>query len=128
MNKLSIDRVELKGKRVLVRVDFNVPLKKVAQGEDFKYLVSDDQRIRSALETILFLKEHGAKIILISHLGRPDGKVSKEFSLSPVASYLNKNLGLNTTFAHDCIGEEVAQKRRSLATRKLTFPSRRRSQ
>lgn len=105
---------DIQDKTVLVRVDFNVPLKKVTQGEDFKYLVSDDQRIRSALETILFLKEHGAKIILISHLGRPDGKVSKEFSLSPVASYLNKNLGLNTTFAHDCIGEEVAQKARSL--------------
>lgn len=94
---------DIKEKTVLVRVDFNVPLKKDCSN----YVVADDQRIRSALDTILFLQEHGAKIVLMSHLGRPDGLVVSEFSLKPVADYLNKNLGLMTKFAADCVGQEV---------------------
>jgi 3-phosphoglycerate kinase len=102
--------LDIKEKNVLVRVDFNVPLKKVVQNGNTKYVVSDDQRIRSALETILFLREHGAKIILMSHLGRPDGQAVKKFSLEPVAFYLKHNLGLDVQFATDCIGEKVAEK------------------
>lgn len=106
---------DVQDKKVLVRVDFNVPLKKNAKkDEGNKYVVADDQRIRSSLETILFLREHGAKIILMSHLGRPDGEVVKEFSLEPVAIYLEKNLGLEVEFAKDCIGEEVSKKADSL--------------
>ena len=102
--------LDIKEKTVLVRVDFNVPLKKIVRNGNTKYVVSDDQRIRSALETILFLREHGAKIILMSHLGRPDGQVVKKFSLEPVAFYLKHNLGLDVQFATDCIGEKVTEK------------------
>jgi len=102
--------LDIKEKNVLVRVDFNVPLKKIVRNGNTKYVVSDDQRIRSALETILFLREHGAKIILMSHLGRPDGQVVKKFSLEPVAFYLKHNLGLDVQFATDCIGEKVTEK------------------
>lgn len=101
---------DIKEKTVLVRVDFNVPLKKISQNGSDKYIVADDQRIRSALETILFLREHDAKIVLMSHLGRPDGKVVKKYSLEPIASYLKQNLGLETQFVTDCIGEKVNKK------------------
>ncbi len=111
LNMIHTPKVsDIQGKKVIVRVDFNVPLKKVGSEDKVKYVVSDDQRIRSALETILFLKEHGAKIILISHLGRPEGKVVKEFSLQPIALYLTQNLDLETNFVHQCIGAEVVQK------------------
>ncbi len=86
---------------VLVRVDFNVPL-------DGKRVV-DDQRIRAALETLLFLKEHEAKIVLMSHLGRPDGKPVDKYSLAPVADYLRNNLKMPVRFVADCVGEEVRQ-------------------
>lgn len=102
--------LDIKEKVVAVRVDFNVPLKKVSRSQKLQYVVADDQRIRSALETLLFLKEHDAKIILMSHLGRPDGQVVKEFSLEPIASYLRQNLGLEVKFVSDCIGEKVAKK------------------
>lgn len=106
---------DVQDKIVIVRVDFNVPLRKITNATGaFKYVVADDQRIRSALETILFLREHDAKIILISHLGRPDGKVAEEFSLRPVAFYLKQNLNLDVQFASECIGEEVKQKAASL--------------
>ncbi len=110
-NMLHTPKVlDIKDKTVLVRVDFNVPLKKTIDNGTPKYNVADDQRIRSSLETLLFLKEHDAKIILISHLGRPDGKAIKEFSLEPVASYLKNNLGLDAQFAADCIGNQVTKK------------------
>lgn len=102
--------LDVQDKKVIVRVDFNVPLKKNTRGSNLKYVVADDQRIRSALETILFLKEHDAKIILMSHLGRPDGQVVAEFSLEPIALYLKQNLGLDIEFVKDCIGKEVSQK------------------
>lgn len=102
---------DIKSKTVLVRVDFNVPLKKITNKNGaFKFVVADDQRIRNALETILFLREHEAKIILISHLGRPEGQVKEEFSLRPIAHYLRQNLGLEAEFANECFGEEVKQK------------------
>lgn len=93
---------EVSGKRVLCRVDFNVPL---ADGE-----VSDDTRIRAALPTITYLMDHGAKVILCSHLGRPDGVgYQEEFSLKPVAEYLSKVLGKPVAFAQDTIGDSAKE-------------------
>lgn len=99
MKKLSIDDVDLKGKRVLVRVDFNVPL---ADG-----VVSDDTRIVASLPTIRRILESGGKPILMSHLGRPKGQRKPEFSLQPVADRLSKLLGKPVIMAPDCIGAEV---------------------
>ncbi|MGH7411935.1 MAG: phosphoglycerate kinase, partial [Candidatus Methylomirabilis sp.] len=84
--KLCIDDLELKGKRLLIRVDFNVPLDK--QGA-----VTDDTRVRAALPTITYAVRHGARILLLSHLGRPKGGPSAKFSLRPVAERLSAMLG-----------------------------------
>ena len=100
MNKLSIDNVDLKGKRVLVRVDFNVPL-------DEKLNITDDIRIVSALPTINKIINEGGKAILMSHLGRPKGEKKTEFSLKPAALRLSELLDKDVRFAPDCIGEEV---------------------
>lgn len=100
MNKLSIDNVDLKGRRVLVRVDFNVPLNE-------KQEITDDIRITAALPTIKTIVEDGGKAILMSHLGRPKGERKPEFSLKPVAVRLGELLGKEVTMAPDCIGEEV---------------------
>ena len=100
MNKKSIEDLNVKGKRVLVRVDFNVPLT-----EDKK--VADDKRIVAALPTIKKVINDGGKAILMSHLGRPDGKVKPEFSLAPVAEHLGKLLNKPVVFAPDCVGSEV---------------------
>jgi len=99
MSKLSVEDLQLKGKRVLVRVDFNVPL-------DGSTII-DDTRITSALPTIEYIIKQGGKVILMSHLGRPEGKVVAKYSLSPVAKRLKELLGKNVTFAPDCIGNEV---------------------
>jgi len=101
MRKLSIKDLDLQGKRVLVRVDFNVPLEHGA--------ITDDTRIRAALPTIQFALEHGATVILASHLGRPKGKPAPELSLRPVASHLSDLLERPVTFADDCIGEAARQ-------------------
>jgi phosphoglycerate kinase len=97
--KLTIQDLDLKGKRVFVRVDFNVPLK------DSK--VTDDLRIREALPTIRYGIEKGAVLVLASHLGRPKGKPKPEFSLAPVAARLSELLGKSVRFVGDCIGPEV---------------------
>lgn len=100
MNKLSIDNVDLKGKRVLVRVDFNVPL-------DENQNITDDIRIVSALPTIKKIINEGGKAILMSHLGRPKGERKPEFSLKPAALKLGELLDKEVRFAPDCIGDEV---------------------
>ncbi len=95
-----IDELELHGKRVFLRVDFNVPL-------DDKLEITDDNRIRAALPTIKYAVEHGARLIVASHLGRPKGKKVPEFSLAPVAERLALLLDQDVTMAPDCIGHEV---------------------
>ncbi len=100
-NKKTIRDVDYRGKRVLVRVDFNVPIK---NGQ-----VGDDTRIRAALPTLQYLLDQGAALILCSHLGRPKGEPNPEFSLRPVADHLSKLLGRPVAFAEDCIGP-VAEK------------------
>jgi phosphoglycerate kinase len=100
MNKLSIDKVDLKNKRVLVRVDFNVPL-------DEKLNVTNDIRIVASLPTIKKIIDSGGKAILMSHLGRPKGERKPEFSLKPAADRLGKLLGKEVKIAHDCIGAET---------------------
>src|SRR5258706_8155281 len=99
MAKLSIKDLDLKGKRVFLRVDFNVPIK------DGK--VEDDTRIRSSLPTIQYAIERGARVILASHLGRPKGQRVEKYSLRPVAEHLSRLLNRPVAFAEDCIGPEV---------------------
>ncbi len=102
MAKLTIDDVILKGKRILVRVDFNVPLNE-------KLEVTDDTRIRASLPTIKKIIESGGKVILMSHLGRPKGKVREEMRLAPAAKCLSVLLKKKVTALNDCIGPEVEQ-------------------
>ncbi len=99
MAKLTVQDLDLKGKKVFVRVDFNVPI------QDSK--VTDDLRIREALPTIRFCVEQGAIQVLASHLGRPKGKPKPEFSLAPVAECLSELLGGKAIFIGDCVGPEV---------------------
>jgi len=99
MNKKTIRDINLRGKRVLVRVDFNVPLK---DGE-----VGDDTRIQAVLPTLRYLLSQEAIIILMSHLGRPKGKPAPEFSLSPVAAHLEGLLGRPVAFVEECVGPDV---------------------
>ena len=99
--KLSIRDLDLAGKRVFIRVDFNVPIKNGT--------ISDDTRIRAALPTITYALDHQATVILASHLGRQKGKVALEFSLRPVAARLSELLGRPVVFASDCIGDEAVK-------------------
>ncbi len=108
MDKLTVRDIPVTGKRVLVRVDFNVPMDK--QG-----FITDDSRIRAALPTITYLIDYGAKVILISHLGRPDGKVVPDLRLTPIAQRLSQLLGQQVGMATNCIGPEVEK---SVATLK----------
>lgn len=100
MNKKTIADIDVKGKRCLVRVDFNVPL-------DENNKITDENRIQGALPTIKYLMEHGAKVILCSHLGRPKGTFNMKYSLKPVADRLNELLGGKVTFAADVIGDSA---------------------
>jgi phosphoglycerate kinase len=100
LNKLSIDQLDLKGKRVLIRVDFNVPMK---NGE-----ITNNQRIVAALPTVQYALDNGAKsVVLMSHLGRPDGKVVEKYSLKPVADAVKQLLKKDVLFLNECIGAEV---------------------
>jgi phosphoglycerate kinase len=95
--KLSISDLDLAGKRVFIRVDFNVPIK--------NGVIGDDTRIKASLPTITYALDRGATVILASHLGRPKGKVAPEFSLQPIVGRLSELLGRKVVFASDCIGE-----------------------
>jgi len=95
-----IDEMNIKGKRVLCRFDFNVPL-------DSSLNIADDTRIRAVLPTINYALDEKAKVIIISHMGRPKGKVVPELSLAPVSRRLSRLLGKEVHMAHDCIGDEV---------------------
>jgi len=99
-HKLSVEDINIKGKRVFVRADFNVPL-------DENLMITDDTRIRSTLPTINYAIDEGAKVILSSHLGRPKGKVDPKFSLAPVAKRLKRLLNKDVLFAPDSIGKQV---------------------
>jgi phosphoglycerate kinase len=101
MAKLFIEDVELKGKRALIRVDFNVPQDKATGA------ITNTKRIEAALPTIRYALDHGAAVILMSHLGRPDGKRIEKFSLKPVADALSNLLGRSVQFLTDCVGPEV---------------------
>ncbi len=99
-NKLTIEDFDIKGKRVFIRADFNVPL-------DDNLMITDDRRIRSTLPTINYAIDEGARVILSSHLGRPKGKVDPRFSLASVAKRLQRLLNKEVVFAPDCIGSQV---------------------
>ena len=106
MNKKTVRDIDPKGKRVLVRVDFNVPIKDGAVG--------DDTRIRAALPTLEYLLEHGAAVILCSHLGRPKDGPDPKYSLKPVAAHLGKLTGKPVAFAEDCIGPAAEKAAKAL--------------
>jgi len=99
LNKLSIAELKLAGKRVLIRVDFNVPMK------DGK--VTNTNRIDAALPTIKYALDQGGSVVLMSHLGRPDGKPNPEYTMAPVAKVLEQKLGVPVRFLSDCVGPEV---------------------
>src|SRR6202142_3838971 len=101
MPKLSIRDLDLRAKRVFIRVDFNVPL--TPGGQE----ITSDKRIRASLPTIKYALEQGAQLVLASHLGRPKGKPNPEMSLRPVAMRLQELLGTPVVMAPDCIGPDV---------------------
>ena len=106
MPKLSIKDLDLSGERVFIRVDFNVPIK------DGK--VEDDTRIRASLPTINYALDHGASVVLASHLGRPKGQRVDKYSLQPVAAHLAELLGKTVQFAEDCVGHDAKSKSANL--------------
>ncbi|MBU8901121.1 MAG: phosphoglycerate kinase [Victivallales bacterium] len=99
MNKKTVKDVDLNGKRVIMRVDFNVPLK--------DGVITDDTRIRAALPTIKYIIENGASLTLLTHLGRPKGEANPEFTVKPAADHLAALLGKDVKFVSDCIGAEA---------------------
>ena len=105
-NKKSVEDIDVNGKKVLVRCDFNVPL----DGD----VITDPKRIVEALPTIKYLLAHNAKVILCSHLGRPKGEFNMKYSLAPVAAKLSELLGKNVTLAKDVIGEDAKAKAAAL--------------
>jgi len=106
MAKLSLRNLDVQDREVLLRVDFNVPLK--------EGVISDDTRIQAALPSLQHLLEGGAKLVLCSHLGRPKGEPDPKYSLAPVAERLAELLGKSVGFAKDCVGEETAELRAKL--------------
>jgi phosphoglycerate kinase len=104
MPKKTVEDIKVKGKRVLLRVDFNVPLN-MNTG-----VISDGGRIRASLPTIKYLVDHKAKVIICSHLGRPEGKVVENLRMAPIAQRLSQLMGLPVSTASDCIGPEVESK------------------
>ncbi len=107
MNKLTIDKINFSGKRVLLRVDFNVPL-------DENLRITDDTRIRESVPTIKKITGDGGSVLIMSHLGRPKGKKNAKMSLKPCAVRLGELTGKSVLTANDCIGEEVESKAKSL--------------
>ena len=103
MNKKTVRDIDVTGKKVLVRCDFNVPLDKET-GE-----ITDNRRIRAAIPTIEYLINHNAKVILCSHLGRPKGEFNLKYSLKPVAEELSKLLGKEVKLAKDVVGESAKE-------------------
>ena len=105
-NKKSVEDIDVAGKKVLVRCDFNVPLK---EGK-----ITDETRIQGALPTIKYLKEHNAAVILCSHMGRPKGEFNMAYSLAPVAARLSELLGTNVALASDVVGDDAKAKAAAL--------------
>ena len=105
-NKKSVEDIDVAGKRVLVRCDFNVPLK--------DGVITDENRINGALPTIQYLMSHGARVILCSHLGRPKGEFNMKYSLAPVAKRLSEKLGVEVPLAADVIGPDAKAKAAAL--------------
>ncbi len=103
MSKLSVRDLDVRGKRVLVRVDFNVP----TEERDGKIVITDDTRMRESLPTINYLREQGAKTILMAHFGRPKGQPVEKYSLRPVGLALHEMIGHPVAFSHDCIGADA---------------------
>ena len=126
MNKKTVKDIDLKGKRVLMRVDFNVPM---AEGK-----VTDDKRIKASLPTIQYVLDQGASVILMSHLGRPKGGPDPEFSLKAAAEVLAGHLKRPVQMAPDCVGPEVDAMAKALKpgdvsdARKYALPQRRREE
>ena len=102
MDKKSIKDVDIKGKKVLIRVDFNVPLDKDRN-------ITDDIRIKAALPTIEYVLDQGGKAVIMSHLGRPKGQVREEMSLKPAGKRLEELLGRPVTMLKDCVGPEIEE-------------------
>ncbi len=115
MQKKTISDIKVGGKRVLVRVDFNVPLD-INTGA-----ISNDSRIRASLPTIEYLVDHKAKLILCSHLGRPNGKVVQGLQIAPVARRLSQLVGLPVSIAPDCVGQEVENEVKALKEGDILF-------
>src|SRR5438093_2117104 len=101
MAKLTLHDLDVRGKRVLVRVDFNVP----TEMRGGKVRITDDTRIRESLPTINYLRKYGAKTILMSHFGRPNGKPVPKYSLRPIGEYLHSLIYQPVVISHDTIGE-----------------------
>src|ERR1700710_1856282 len=103
MSKLTLRDLDVRGKRVLVRVDFNVP----TEQRDGEIVITDDTRIQESLPTIRYLREHGAKTILLAHFGRPKGQPVEKYSLRPVGVALHNLINHPVAFSHDCIGADA---------------------
>ena len=106
MNKLSIRDLEMSGKRVFIRVDFNVPMDGAK--------IEDDTRIRETIPTLRLAIDRGARLVLASHLGRPKGKIDLKYTLAPVAARLSELLGRPVAFAGDCVGADAEAKSKAL--------------